>query len=214
MNVAIDRTGQRYGQWFVLGRAVGSPLRWLCRCDCGTIKSVAPNSLARGDTESCGCAAFTATGERQKTHGMAARGSRHPLYSTWQHMLRRCYSDYVPEYRYYGARGIRVCERWRVSFADFVKDMGPRPSALHSIDRYPDKNGNYEPGNCRWATKKEQSRNTRTNNIVEFGGRRMALAEAIEASGLRTSTVSMRLVRGWPVHAALSLPLGTKYGHR
>ena len=152
-------------------------------------------------------------GPRHGRHGHARKGSVSVEYSTWNAMMARCFNPSLKFFERYGGRGITVCDRW-MQFENFLADMGPRPSALHSIDRYPDKNGNYEPGNCRWATKKEQSRNTRTNNIVEFGGRRMALAEAIEASGLRTSTVSMRLVRGWPVHAALSLPLGTKYGHR
>jgi hypothetical protein len=131
-------------------------------------------------------------------------------YTAWNSMMARCFNSSVKHFGRYGGRGITVCERW-LKFENFLADMGARPSRLHSLDRYPDKDGHYEPSNCRWATRKEQSRNTATNNIIEFDGRRMALAEAIESSGLRTSTVSMRLVRGWPVHAALTLPLGAKY---
>ena len=103
------------------------------------------------------------------------------------------------------ARGISVCDRW-LDFNNFIEDMGPRFGGK-SIDRFPDKNGDYEPGNVRWATSKEQNNNRRDNRIVEFRGRSMTLAEAVDLTGLRYATVRARINRGWPVDAALTEPL-------
>lgn len=89
-------------------------------------------------------------------------GTVHPLYSTWRGMIRRCHDPRTSAFDGYGGRGIRVCDRWRHSFETFLSDVGPRPSPKHSIDRFPDNDGNYEPGNVRWATPKEQSNNRRT----------------------------------------------------
>lgn len=93
----------------------------------------------------------------------------------------------------YGARGITVCDRWRNSFASFLADMGPRPSPKHSIDRYPNNNGNYEPGNCRWATDKEQARNTRRNVVIEFGGISLTTVEWAARLGISRQCLNQRL---------------------
>lgn len=108
---------------------------------------------------------------------------RRPEYNTWKLMRRRCHVPTRKDYRLYGARGIRVCDRWNESFWAFLKDMGPRPSAKHSIDRI-DVNGNYEPGNCRWATNAEQGRNRRSNVWVLLNGQRMCVADAEAALGV------------------------------
>lgn len=119
-------------------------------------------------------------------------------------MLGRCQNLTDQAFRDYGGRGIRVCERW-LAFENFYADMGPRPSPKHSIDRI-DNDGNYEPGNVRWATVKQQARNTRCSRIVRFGGRTMSLAEAAELAGLNISTVRGRFSRGWSMEEALEAP--------
>ena len=101
------------------------------------------------------------------------KNEKPPEYSVWVSMRSRCQTSNP----YYGGRGIVVCERWRNSFADFLADMGPRPSAAHSIDRYPNNDGNYEPGNCRWATKNQQARNTRRTKLITVGDKSMTLGE-------------------------------------
>jgi hypothetical protein len=146
---------------------------------------------------------------RLKIAGIDGAVGRTPEYRAWINMKSRCYNENVPMFRHHGGRGIRVCDRWIDSFAAFYEDMGPRPSSAHSLDRYPDNNGNYEPANCRWATQKQQMGNTRRNRFVG----ETILTDAIQASGLKYSTVATRLMRGWPMDAALSrrLQKGVKY---
>jgi hypothetical protein len=130
--------------------------------------------------------------------------SETPEYRHWINMKSRCDNPRTPGFDY-GGRGIKVCARWRDSFQNFFADLGPRPSPSHSVDRI-DSNGNYEPSNCRWATPKEQGRNTRTNHLVIVGGREMTLAEAVETAPVPYNTVLYRLKRGWDLDDALSRP--------
>jgi hypothetical protein len=116
-------------------------------------------------------------------------------------MIGRCENSRSPDFALYGGRGIRICQRWRNDFTAFLTDMGPRPSPKHSIDRV-DSNGNYEPGNCRWATPTEQARNTSRNVRLTVDGVTGCVAELADARGLRRSTVYGRLRRGTsPEHA-------------
>lgn len=125
-------------------------------------------------------------------------------------MLSRCYKSSDAWYRHYGGRGIKVCDRWLHSFENFLADMGPRPSPKHSIDRR-DNDGNYEPGNCRWATAKEQNRNQRGNRVVIIENRSLTLAELSELSGISSSTLSHRLNLGLSPEEAISFrPLQPK----
>lgn len=125
-----------------------------------------------------------------------------PEYNSWSAMIRRCESPNSNEYHRYGARGIAVCDRWRRSFLDFLSDVGPRPSKSHSIDRT-DNNIGYEPGNIRWATKKEQARNRRTSRMVDIEGVTKTLAEWSEISGINAMTIKDRLNYGWPSKRAV-----------
>lgn len=146
-------TGRRYGKLLVVARdgfnARGGAT-WVCECDCGNTRVVTGGCLRQGGTVSCGCYAKV----KSIRHGL----SRSRSYVSWCSMVTRCTNQNYPEYPRYGGRGITICDRWRNSFEAFLEDMGPRPARM-SLDRYPNGDGNYEPGNCRWATDLEQSRN-------------------------------------------------------
>lgn len=133
--------------------------------------------------------------------------SKTAIYKVWKTMRNRCQMPTRCAHNYL-ERGITVCERWQ-SFHNFFVDMGPRPSPKHSIERI-DNDGNYEPGNVRWATRAEQSRNRRNNVFLELNGRRQTQSEWARELGISQAALLMRLRHGWPVHKALSAPKGTR----
>lgn len=131
-----------------------------------------------------------------KTHGHAIHGQRSTEYHIWSGLKDRCLNTNSKYYSYYGGRGITVCERWRKSFEAFLEDMGKRPSPKHSIDRWPDQNGNYEPGNCRWATKRQQQNNMRSNHRITVNGIETTIAEYARLIGVTPTGVYNRIQTG------------------
>jgi hypothetical protein len=126
-------------------------------------------------------------------------------------MLTRCHNCSNENYQRYGAHGIQVCDRWRNSFAAFLEDMGERPSLRHSIDRYPDKDGNYEPGNCRWATRGQQNRNTRRNVMLTYKGETLCMKDWSYRTGININTLHARLARGWTIEDAIDTPVDCRF---
>lgn len=145
-----------------------------------------------------------------KTHGHSHghEGKQTRTYRIWSGMKSRCTNPKMRIYKYYGGRGIKVCDRWQ-SFANFLSDMGECPSSAHSIDRK-DGNGHYEPGNCRWATTKEQHRNRSNNRRVTAFGQTLTIVEWAELKGFDPKTLQMRFQRGWGAERALSTPLARR----
>jgi hypothetical protein len=141
-----------------VGRSKHRQILNLYRCSCG--KDTIQNKYAvdRGDVLSCGCLSVEQTISRCLTHGHARKGHKSSEFKTWCHLKQRCLNPRNPGFKYYGARGIRICDRWINSFHNFLLDMGTKPSPTYSIDRI-NNDGNYEPGNCRWATDSEQAYN-------------------------------------------------------
>lgn len=199
-----DLTGKRFGRLLALEcvSRKTSDARWNCICDCGKSKVIIGRSMIRGLTVSCGC--FHK--ERVTTHGK----KKTPEWAAWQRMRQRCYSKNFPGYeKYYGGRGIRVCDRWLNGengmgpFECFFADMGLRPSAKHSLDRIKTE-GNYDPTNCQWSTAKQQMRNRRNTKTVVFNGRTISLGELAEINNLNYDTLYSRIVgNGWSIDRAL-----------
>lgn len=189
----IDITGRSFGLWTVLRRVenVGAQPYWLCRCACGTEKACAGGDLRGGKTLSCGCYRAASQSERATVHGY----TRHPLYQRWRAMLTRCEDPDHASFERYGARGISVCERWR-SFDVFLEDMGASFKPGMSIERR-DNSGNYEPGNCEWATAKQQALNRSSNVRVETSRGLLTLSEIADIAGLSTRVIHGRFCRGW-----------------
>ncbi len=201
----IDRTGDIFGRLTVLmdsGKTCGTNVKWICRCECGVEVTVSGSGLNRGTSRSCGCLQRELLSDRKRTHGL----SNSPEYLVWQSMIARCHNPNNESWKGYGGRGIIVHDEWRNSFAAFFAHIGPRPSSNHSIDRFPNNDGNYEPGNVRWATAKDQNRNQRRNRMLTHDGITLCMAAWEERLGLPKKTISSRLYHGWSIERALMTP--------
>lgn len=180
MRSAGDLTGKIYGKWTVLSAcsSAGTNKRWTCICECGAKKVVHQRHLISGASGSCGsCGARKKKGKWKGGHPLKSE------YRIWSGMKERCLNPHNKSYHNYGGRGISVCPEWLSSFERFFLDVGEKPTPSYTLERI-DNNGNYEPVNCRWATRKEQSENRRGNIHVIVDGSRMTLREASRRLGI------------------------------
>lgn len=204
--------GDRFGRLTVTGRAPDSQTKRGGRlvlfhvvCDCGTEKVVPSDSIRSGRSNSCGCLCVERVKEASITHGMRQSSE----YAIWNMMRQRCQVPTSKFFKNYGGRGIKVCDRWQ-KFENFLEDMGKRPFEGASIDRV-DNDGDYCPGNCRWATRTEQGRNKRNTRRFEFQGQSLTLPEWAEKLGIKQRTLSSRLYAyGWSVEMAFTTPVMTQ----
>jgi hypothetical protein len=173
--------GRRFGKLIVVSElesiVSGSHKRrrFKCLCDCGNTKIIWYENITSGHTKSCGCLKSEASRLAHLTHGESQKNET-VEYKTWTGIIARCYNQNETGFKNYGGRGIVMCEAWKNSFQSFLKDMGRRPTPTHTIDRI-NNNGNYEPSNCKWSTKKEQGKNKRNNHWIECNGETMIFAD-------------------------------------
>lgn len=165
MDRLSNLTGQKFGRLYAKNKIIlPKHVKYLCECECGNECEVYAFSLKTGRTTSCGCFQVEQVGKRSLKHGHSKPKYISRIYKIWQQMKQRCGNPNAYFYHRYGGRGIKVCERWN-KFENFLTDMGEPPSKDHSIDRFPNNDGNYEPSNCRWATRLEQASNQSSPSI-------------------------------------------------
>ena len=198
----IDLTGQRFGRLTVIERAKnsGTHTTWLCMCDCGNKHSALGCHLKSGRTKSCGCLHNEQLKDRSLIHGL----SNSRLNKIYRKIKDRCYNSNYKEYSYYGGRGIMMCDKWRKDFMAFYEWAITNGYADDlTIDRI-DTNGNYEPSNCRWSTKKEQANNKRNNRRLAYNGETRTIAEWSEQLGENYDSLYRRLAKNnWQLERCL-----------
>lgn len=202
----IEITNHKVGRWTVISRADNTPngqSQWLCRCTCGNEKVLKSIVIRRGLSQSCGCFKRETMLARFTKHGHATNGIS-PTYHSWASMIARCTNPNNKAFPDYGGRGISVCERWK-TFQNFLEDMGEKPTGL-SLDRI-NNDGNYEPGNCRWASDRTQARNRRSNRFLTFNGKTQSIRDWAQEMKLGYQNLTSRLHYGWSVERALTEPL-------
>ena len=200
---AITLVGRRFGRLLVTGITTDT-LLIQCACDCGVIRAMNKYSVSSGRAASCGCFRREHSSVMWRKHGKAESVE----FATWLKIRNRCNNTRDISYKNYGGRGITVCERWEHSFENFYADMGDRQSNQYSIDRI-DNNGNYEPSNCKWATRSEQAKNRRQKHY-EHAGKKLTLLEWSAKTGIARGVMYSRIRLGWPIARVISEPTGTK----
>ena len=196
-----DLTGAKFGRLTAV-EYVGKR-KWKCLCECGQYTVTSGSYLTTGATKSCGCFRRETAKKYHGTHGLSST----PEYEAWQSMLARCYNPNIRGYHRYGGRGIKICDEWRQSFERFYSDVGPRPGPKYSLDRFPNNDGDYEPGNVRWATPQQQARNHRRNRLIEFAGETYIMTDLAEMVGIPPGTFHFRLMAGWPIRKIILSPV-------
>lgn len=209
--MALISPKQRFGRlttiWRDLTKLDKKHMYWDCKCDCGNIISVQSSSLNTGATKSCGCLQKESIARIRTTHGQTGTTE----YSSWKNMKNRCTNSRNKRYIDYGGRGIKVCSEWLDSFETFLKDMGPKPTYEHTLERN-NNDGNYEPSNCRWATKLEQASNKRNIKLVENpSGKLETISKIAKDNGFKMGTLLARLNKGMTIEEALNKPVEKLY---
>lgn len=196
-----DLTGRVFSKLTVISRVAtvnGGAARWRCNCECGNTICTDGANLVAGRTKSCGCLMAALARVRMTTHGKRSSCE----YNSWDGMIQRCTNKNHPKWENYGGAGVKVCARWRNSFAAFLQDMGKRPVRT-TLDRYPNNRGNYTPANCRWATHEQQQNNKITCVYVTFRGKRMTVSQLARKIGMYPEKLHSRIRRGWPISKAI-----------
>lgn len=198
-----DLTGKKFGMLTAIKRVEDKiyssgrhSVMWLCKCECGNEKIIARGALVKGETKSCGCL----KGENHKM-------SNTRIYEIWQGMIRRCNNPQRNEYKNYGGRGIKVCDEWEksfIAFRDWALTNGY--SDTLTIERK-DVNGNYEPENCIWATKKEQANNRRDNKFLTYNGKTQTISQWAKELNIHENTLRDRIQKGWSEKEIFSKPV-------
>ena len=203
IRIAKDFTPETFGRLTTLGPAfrVGRTSYQVCSCECGSLGVYRAVEMRRNNTSSCGC-----WHKKRASENAAHMSTKHGMtntreYRSWQAMVCRCTNPNRKQFNSYGGRGICVCERWLNSFEVFFADMGERPDGC-SLDRIDNSRG-YEPGNCRWATDKEQANNTRRNRVLTFNGKTQTVVQWAEELGISQFTVYNRIKRNLPIELIL-----------
>lgn len=205
MSGMIDLTGERFGRLTVIqpeGKNRHGSYMWLCRCDCGTMKVLNSSELRRGNVNSCGCLSRELARERLTKHGY----SRTRIYSEWKKMNGRCRDDNSYNTLKYAKRGIKVCDSWANDFQAFLDHVSRLPhydEPGYSLDRI-DNDGDYEPGNVRWANAVTQANNRSSNVYITYSGETHTMAEWARKLGMSYNKLQWRIYSGWPIEKALS----------
>lgn len=199
MSISI---GDKFGRLTVISAGIlrGRNRYWFCLCECGKEKAICYSSLASGKSKSCGCLSASMASHRNTKHGK----SKSPIYDVWINMKARCLNKKNTSYKDYGGRGIKICERW-LNFENFFSDMGDLSETMQ-IDRK-NNDGNYEPSNCQWVTRKQQSLNRRSNRRYIWKGKSKTMSQLSEESGVNYFKLRARLLRlNWDLERSLTTP--------
>lgn len=199
--------GGIFGNLTVLERTSESRAYFLCQCACGNQKKIRRDHLRNGKIISCGC--VRTAGSSARAHVMHAANTTHgksrtKLHGVWFGIKQRCTNPKSTAFKYYGGKGISICERW-LDFSNFFADLG-EPEIGMTLDRI-NSNGNYEPSNCRWATRKEQMLNTSRNHYLTHNGETMTISQWAEKTGISQKNIGNRIKKGWPIPEALETPV-------
>lgn len=209
MGKILDITGERFGGLRVLcfDKIRKRKAYWICECDCGNVSSIRGDGMKNGHTSCCFVCGRKKLIDRNTIHGM----SHSPEFKIWHGMIERCIRDSHSSFKYYGLKGIKVCDEW-LSFEKFYKDMGSRPKGM-TLDRI-NSSGDYCKENCRWATVREQNNNRSSNHKITFKDKTQNLTEWANENGILHETLSLRLRKyGWSIERALTTPVRAHKQH-